>query len=225
MSETYTCLVWEPDWASIRLLTGRRLTESEKLKYTAEYRDKMFSSVGESKELKHVPWQTLPDRQSDGCFPGTTNCAWILSDEEKGYYLGLEAGISRAEEAASLRAENEAERQREADDRQKVWDLRGVQWETVEKKIHDEGGETVEYIHKITLGSGKTYRFTERNVFDFGRVINSPDHDGMVSSVTVWRDFSPDKGWYILRELDSGEKEAYRLVQKYGRFSGSPVRM
>jgi hypothetical protein len=225
MSETYTCLVWEPDWASISLLTGRRLTEAEKLNYTEEYREKMFSSVGERNELKHVPWQTLPKRQSDGCFPGTTNCAWILSEEEKGYYLGLEAGLARAEEEAALRADNEAKRQREAEEREKEWDLRGVQWETVEKKIRDEGGETVEYIHTITFDGGKSYRFTERNVFDFGRVINSPDHDGMVLTATVWSDFSPDNGWHILRELGSGEQRAYRLVQKYGRFSRSPVRM
>ncbi|MBO5918733.1 MAG: hypothetical protein J6Q14_08215 [Oscillospiraceae bacterium] len=224
MSETYTCLVWEPDWVSIKLLTGRRLTEAEKLKYTEEYREKMFSSVGESKSLTHVPWESLPKRQSDGCFPGTTNCAWILSEEEKGYYLGLEAGLALAEQNAKDRAEWEAERQKEAEDQARERDLRGVQWTTTEKIIRDEGGKTTEYLHTITI-RGKTYRFTERNVFDFGRVINSPDQEGMATLAYVWQVFSAPAGWRTVREMEPDEREAYRLVSKYGKFAGSDTRM
>ena len=224
MSKTYACLLWEPDWASIKLLTGRRLTDAEKLKYTEEYREKMFFSVGESKSLTHVPWENLPGRESDGCFPGTTNCAWILSEEEKGYYLGLEAGLALAEQNAKDRAEWEAERQKESEDQARERDLRGVQWTTAEKTIRDEGGKTTEYLHTITI-RGKTYRFTERNVFDFGRVINSPDQDGMAAVTYVWQVFSDAEGWHTVREMEPDEKEAYRLVSKYGKFASSAIRM
>lgn len=224
MSETYTCLVWEPSWASITLRTGRHLTDEEKVNYTAEYREKMFLSVEAVKELSHIPWQSLPQRESDGCFPGTSNTAWILSEEEKGYYLGMEAGLALAEQNAKDRAAAEAESLKKAEEQVRESDLESVQWTTTEKTIRDEGGKTTEYLHSITI-RGKTYRFLERSVFDFGRVINSPDQDGMAASTYVWKDFTDGVGWRTVREMEPDEREAYRLVCKYGRFARSGVRM
>lgn len=49
--------------------------------------------------------------------------------------------------------------------------LDGVQWDIKEYSDKDEGGRTTSYKHIITVNS-ETFIFYERNLFDFGRVIN-----------------------------------------------------
>lgn len=39
-------------------------------------------------------------------------------------------------------------------------------------KVQDEDGQVNAYIHSVTLSNGRTLQFSERNIFDFGRVIN-----------------------------------------------------
>jgi hypothetical protein len=71
------------------------------------------------------------------------------------------------------------------------------------RAIRDEGGKTVCIEHTITFAGGKTLQFSERNVFDFGRVINPMyavaeglEPGGLSSvrdGVQVWESFGVDK--------------------------------
>jgi len=217
--ETYTCLIWEPSWVSVSLHDGRRLSEEEKSGYSAEYRDKMFFGVGESTELKHITSADLPRRESDGCFPATNNMAWILSAEEKGYYLGLEKGRAEAEAAAEAAEEKRRVEELKRYEARRERALKGVEWTTEKKEITDEGGKTVEYIHHITV-NGKPYDLVERSVFDVGRVINPLKGDGLALSRLVWERF---RSGAVLMEPE--EERAVRLVLDYGKFASSPIRM
>lgn len=117
--------------------------------------------------------------------------------------------------------------------REKEKFLEGINWETQECKIEDEGGITIKYIHTLLL-NGKTYVFSERNVFDFGRVIN-PEYEitkgskgGLATCENnkwIWRDFVPGKGYVKTRDMDRDEEHAYLAVQKYGKFAKSNIRM
>lgn len=71
------------------------------------------------------------------------------------------------------------------------------------RKITDEGGKTKCIEHTVTLSSGRTLQFSERNVFDFGRVINPMyavaeglEPGGLCNirdGMQVWEDFARDK--------------------------------
>lgn len=104
--------------------------------------------------------------------------------------------------------------------------MRGVIWDTQEINIVDEGGKTKKYIHYITV-HGKTCIITERNIFDFGRVINM---DGCMPNINeanefVLEQFDPDKGWIAVRAGTQEERRAYLLVVKYGKYANSQIRM
>lgn len=220
-SKTYTCLIWHygagPDLA---IAEARRLTDAEKAKFTDEFRDKMFYTTGGAyTDLKHVSRHELPKRDDDGCFPGSSNRAWILTDEEKGYYLGLEKGLAQAETAAKAAEEKRRADEQDARRRRQEYDLRGVEWETEARAVEDEGGKTTEYIHHITV-HGRTYDLVERNLFDVGKVINPLHGAGLARAGMVWDRF--DDGVTV---MDSDEARAVQLVMRYGRFSSSSVRM
>lgn len=117
--------------------------------------------------------------------------------------------------------------------REKEEFLEGINWETQECKKEDEGGKTIKYIHTLLL-NGKTYVFSERNVFDVGRVIN-PEYEIVKGSKGglakcennkwFWMDFVSGKGYVKTRDMDKDEEHAYLAVQKYGKFAKSNIRM
>lgn len=100
------------------------------------------------------------------------------------------------EEWSKQQAAIKAERERKIKEfeEEKAQMLKGVQWDIEEHSLCDEGGSTKCYVHTITLNN-ETYVFKERNIFDFGRVINpcysiSP---GIESGGIMLRD---DDGYY-----------------------------
>ena len=110
--------------------------------------------------------------------------------------------------------------------------LKGVIWNIKEYFETDEGGRTKSYRHIITI-NGKTYTFCERNIFDFGRVIN-PDYEisngvkGGLASLEnekwIWKDYAGRDGWIKVRDMTEDEEHAFLIVQKYG-YQSSEIRM
>lgn len=106
---------------------------------------------------------------------------------------------------------------------------------TSEKTITDEGGKTKEYTHTITFHDGEKLTFSERNVFDFGIVIN-PSY-GVIPGVEPgglclnrdsclqWHEFVDNKGWIPVRPLTENEKTAMNYLQTFGKFSRHRIRM
>jgi len=97
---------------------------------------------------------------------------------------------------------------------------------TEERKIQDEGGATKQYTHRVLMPSGKTYVFTDRNLFDFGRVLN---YDGMMLSKVDgklgWLRWVDGAGWELEPVEDTDEAVlAYYAAELYG-FANSPIRM
>ncbi len=95
---------------------------------------------------------------------------------------------------------------------------------TSSKKVKDEGGYTIEYIHTVEMRSGNVYTFSDRNVFDVGRVINPtyeivPGKKGGIASIhhgqMYWESFSHKNGWEPVRPLTEEERIALTFVTKY----------
>ncbi len=122
-------------------------------------------------------------------------------------------------EQARLQAEHE----REESERAEL--LKDVDWKIKEHFIADEGGKTVEYTHTLTINN-TSYTIIERNVFDFGRVMNSPK-GGMYSRQSdtwVLEHYTKDEGW-MPTEIPTDEQRAAQIVCKYGKFAKASVRM
>lgn len=108
----------------------------------------------------------------------------------------------------------------------------GVTWDVKEYFETDEGGRTKSYRHIIKI-NGKTYTFCERNIFDFGRVIN-PDYEiikGVKGGLAfyenekwIWKGYVEKKGWEKVRDMTEDEEHAFLIVQKYG-YQSSEIRM
>jgi|GEM_PF-6705193 hypothetical protein len=122
-------------------------------------------------------------------------------------------------------AEKQAEEKAKAEqERSELLD--GVNWGTEEKIIFDEGGKVAEYIHRFII-DGNKYTIIERNVFDFGRVLNLPA-GGMYlrSENEVYIDsFIEKKGWERTKVEDPNETKAAMIVFKYGKYANSAIRM
>lgn len=112
--------------------------------------------------------------------------------------------------------------------------LDGVSWDITKKFVTDEGGKTIIYHHTLIV-DGKSYEFDERNIFDFGRVINpfysvSP---GIISGGLAkqegdkfyWQVFRSGEGWLNIREITGSELQAYLIVLKYGEYVNAEIRM
>ncbi|MBQ8134891.1 MAG: hypothetical protein IJ192_10875 [Clostridia bacterium] len=116
--------------------------------------------------------------------------------------------------------EQEVAAKEEAFEKERSILLDGVKWNRTESIIHDEGGKTKYFTHHITINSN-TYVLTERNVFDFGRVINFKD------GCIVKRN-----GVFVVNTFDGkdialtdDEVKAVTIVKKYGGFANSHIRM
>lgn len=83
-------------------------------------------------------------------------------------------------------------------------------------EITKEGKHECEY--KITyVATGESFKFSDRNVFDFGRVIN-PAQGGLIRIIDEkphWETIKNNE-WVIDRELTEVEYGAYRVAEKYG---------
>lgn len=127
-----------------------------------------------------------------------------------------------------LQKEKEAKEEKEKD-------IEGVIWDTKETTEIDEGGKTLSYRHTIFIENEK-YEFCERNIFDFGRVINpeykisenSEEEGGLIKkrdNKYFWMDFEAKNGWNEVRELSVNELRAYKIVEKYGMYANAEIRM
>lgn len=128
--------------------------------------------------------------------------------------------------AALERWQDEIDAQKKAEIDEKNRLLDGVVWQITERNISDEGGRTKEYTHRVTV-NGKTYTFIERNVFDFGRVINF-EYGGIVilgDDGLLHKEIRQNNHWVQGDLLAGDELRAYMIVDKYGRFAESPIRM
>ncbi len=139
----------------------------------------------------------------------------------------LDAFIARATKIRDARiAEKEAAKRAYEEEKARLLD--GVEWTIKEKVISDEGGKTKEYEHHVIV-NGRDYMFIERNIFDFGRVINPNgrglvDHDSATDRYYTEK-FIDNKGWIRDREMSDDEVRAYMIVLKYGRYARAGIRM
>jgi hypothetical protein len=85
---------------------------------------------------------------------------------------------------------NEGEAQekalREQQEAEKAALLKDADWQIKEVPIVDEGGKTRKYIHTITIDDNK-FVIIERNVFDFGRVLNTSDGGVLMRKDGEWK--------------------------------------
>jgi len=103
-------------------------------------------------------------------------------------------------------------------------------WDIEDEYIEDEDGKTKMYTHIFVI-NGHSLRFSERNVFDFGRVINPMYsveeglEEGGLRSGDDWQTFDTKKGWHKVRELTEEEKICMDIVTRYGGFAKAGIRM
>ena len=130
-------------------------------------------------------------------------------------YLRVQLDLAAAETAAKEKAA--------VDEKAKLLD--GVEWSIEEKDTLDEGGKTKMYVHTLIIG-GEEIRINERNVFDFGRVLNSPDGGLYSRRNGEWclELFDSRTGW-IPQPISENQARAAEIVWKYGEYAGSSVRM
>ena len=222
--------------SDIYLHTARRFTEEEKKGYVKEFAEEGMVGTGFYQELKYVTWRELPQRPSDGSFPGCYNRAWIISPQEFDRYRSTNEERERQEQAKKEEARRKREEEEELARKEKEALISRVDsWTIEEKSIQDEGGWTKIYYHSFVVG-GEELRFTERNIFDFGIAIN-PDYPvaaglelgGLAwrneAGILVWNDFVPSQGWVEVRPLTENEQICYAIVSKYGKFARSGIRM
>ena len=98
------------------------------------------------------------------------------------------------------------------------------------EKVKDEGGITTTAHHTVTLPTGESFKFTDRNIFDFGRVINpeyeiAPGKKGGLRDGDNWTTFVNGDGWIIVRPLTAAEKAAMNYVTEFGYHANCRIRM
>lgn len=218
----------------ICVLPARRLTEEEKKQYSEWFAESGFVGMGARTTIKHINHGDLPKRKPDGTFAGGSNSVWIITPEEYDGY------IQENEKRENAIREKEAEEQRQWEEKKAQYEKEKAEmisqvdgWSVSEQSICDEGGKTKVYQHCFLIG-GETLSFTERNVFDFGVVINpnyeitSGESGGIAiekDGVLQWHIFSSDNGWIPVRSLTDHEKICWTIIAKYGKFAGASIRM
>jgi hypothetical protein len=157
---------------------------------------------------------------------------WVESVVEEGRTPETRAYFkAENEKREKEKAEREAKiAKREAERNRVLSQVREVN--TVAKEIVDEGGKTTQYIHTITTHNGNVYKFSDRNVFDVGRIINPmydvEGHDGCIclneNGSRYWQHFVNGKGLTTIRPLNDDELLALDVLQWVG-FANARVRM
>lgn len=220
---TYIVLKYAPAYGT-SICEARRLTEEEKPKWAEWFQKIGFIGIRDTLiHLPHIDMDDLPKRKSDGQFSATTNWAWILTDEEAEYYKSIELKRATAEQNRKNREQRERE-EREAAERAREAEIRAQFSEWKVEQIDSHSAQ-----HTMTI-NGETLQFSERDIFDFGVVINPcyPIADGVEGGLClrkndrlVWDDVVHG----FVRELTENEAACVSAIQKYGRFSRSPIRM
>ena len=217
-----------------RVLVARRLTNEEKKKYRSWFAESAFASVGGEKTLKQIKFTDLPKRKADGTFSGGSDSVWVITPEEYDGY------IKENEKREKVIREKEAEQKRQREEKKAHYEKEKAElisqvddWVVNEHDIRDEGGKTKTYQHFFLIEE-ESLSFTERNVFDFGVVINpnyeitSGESGGIAiekDGVLQWHIFSSDNGWIPVRSLTDHEKICWTIIAKYGKFAGASIRM
>lgn len=98
--------------------------------------------------------------------------------------------------------------------------LDGVDWKMSEKTIYDEGGETKEITHRFVI-EDDVIVMTERNIFDFGRVVNYKNgaifnRNGVMVVEKIEGDSIP---------LTINEKKAHTIICRYSPLRKEGIRM
>lgn len=208
----------------ISISRARRFNAEEKAHYLPWFAEIGFAGIGECEKLPNVTREDLPKRKSDGCFPGCTNDVWIISDEEAAWFRKLNS--DRQSEIDLKKAQQEAAEREAAERAEREYNACKSQFDSwavgdVKCKGGDFSCENTFVIH------GRTLKFVERNLFDFGNCINPISDDPEKSrtyltsenGVHVWR--SKEKSF----PLDEDEISCVLAMLKYGKVSGMPIRM
>lgn len=213
--------------------SARRLNEEEKQRYSEWFAKVGFIGVGRMTRLEHINYDELPDRKSDG---KTTqgDLVWIITSDKYDEYIRLN------EERENKIKEEEEEERRKWEEKKVQYEKEKAEmiakvddWDISERDIYDEGGKTKMYRHRFLI-KGETLSFVERNIFDFGVVIN-PDYEiapgkegGIISNedgVLYWMDFVDEEGWVPIRPLTEHEEICFTIINKYGKFANAGIRM
>lgn len=84
MMEYLVCRI--SSYFPVEIKKARRLTEEEKKETGKGFRERAFVSLGQSIDLEYIDsedvMKLLNYRESDGCFLGTSNTVYIISEEE-----------------------------------------------------------------------------------------------------------------------------------------------
>lgn len=206
----------------IELVSARRFTDEEKTRYAEWFAETGFVGTGDCIELNKLTFQDLPRRPSDGSFCGCNNSAWIVSEDEAEMYKKLNA--ERLDEADRIQAEEDAEASamKQAHEQARRDCLAQFDSWNVSDIKKRNGDSFVE--HTFVL-HGKELCFIERNIFDFGTVINPTNIKG---GALLRRD--DKEGWVwdtgdSLIALGADEVTCVQAIHRFGKFAKMPIRM
>ncbi len=218
----------------------RRFTEKEKTKYREWFRDIGVKPLGDYIDLIRAE---SPEREADGELGSVSSLVWFLSNEEWDNYMTVQLKREKEleEKRKTEREEEEVRRQQQRQEKlkrekEKQELLKKVSsWNIDSDDIQDEGGWTKCYTHTFIIDE-QTLQFSERNVFDFGRVINpsysvieGAEEGGIVSKkndgTLVWEIYSEKEGWCEVRPLNKQELICMEIIRKYGKYANSRIRL
>lgn len=100
----------------------------------------------------------------------------------------------------------------------------GVKWEITEKVVFDEGVKTIEYLHDLHVDN-EYIRIIERNVFDFGRILNAERGGMYVKKDGKWVINKLVNNEWVDNSISSAEQRAVEIVCRYGKYADGSVRM
>ena len=113
--------------------------------YAEWCKDLMMKLVGDDKiVLPHIKWLERPTRKHDGMFNGSNNQVFIITDEEKNYYIQI--NNQRAEEKAEMKRNNRIEYIKtalEQASKSKIYETleEAIQAHKDYNDLHNEGGD------------------------------------------------------------------------------------
>lgn len=219
----------------IHVGAARWLTEEEKPHYSEWFRETGMVGAGSSTTLDRLTFEDMPKRETDGSLLSSSASVWIISPEEYDRYIALNDERDRKVKEQEEEEERLREEKRAAAQREKEALLAKVDtWDISSRTITDEGGRTQVHTHIFQIG-GEKLVYTERNVFDFGIVINPAyqvaedvEVGGIaleIDGVLQWHTFGKDLGWVPVRPLTEHEKICHEIIAKYGKYAGWNIRM
>lgn len=226
-------------------LTPYIMTRAEEIGCShLDYRvSKIVHMVNEDKDLLRMAQESYQPYPCDPSWREDYKAEYIAQMENKtapGYGVVPDEAVYAIIDAALEEAYITVTKPRMAEMQKRIQEREAaeaffVSIDTTVADITDEGGKTAMFTHTFVTKSGRTLVFTDRNVFDFGRVINPsyPILPGMEpgglalrnrDGVMTWRDFSAEEGWKPVRPLDEEENAAF-IVMDYIGHSYSRLRM